>query len=126
MIRDYYVYLHKHRTTGEVFYVGKGKDQRAYQAARNKKWLNYVRDNNFDIEIPKKDLTNKEALELERILTDWFKPSCVKEHNSFAKTSLENQERIRKIHKETCRKMGDKTRKEVEKWKHLSLSLIHI
>lgn len=63
----FYVYLHKKPGTDEVFYVGKGKLNRAYVTkARNKHWQNTVKKfGGFDIEIIKEGLTEQEAFELE-------------------------------------------------------------
>lgn len=36
---DFYVYVHKKKTNGEVFYVGKGSGKRAWSAfGRNSLW----------------------------------------------------------------------------------------
>lgn len=63
----FYVYLHKKPGTDEVFYVGKGKLNRAYVTkARNKHWQNTVKKfGGFDVEIIKEGLTEQEAFQLE-------------------------------------------------------------
>lgn len=53
MSKDFYVYLHRKATTGEVFYVGKGQDDRGWETTtgRNKYWHNVVRKHGFYVEI---------------------------------------------------------------------------
>lgn len=63
----FYVYLHKRPTDGSVFYVGKGKQRRAWiTKSRNPHWLNVVnKHGGFDVEIIKEGLTEQEAFALE-------------------------------------------------------------
>ena len=65
---NYYVYFHINPITKEVFYVGKGKDKRAYgKNKRNQFWYNTVNKYGEPIVvIVKKNLSNKYALELEK------------------------------------------------------------
>lgn len=67
-MRIYYVYTHS--INGKVFYVGKGRGNRAYQTrSRNRHWHNVV--NKYGqptIEIVKDNLTNDESYELEKTL----------------------------------------------------------
>lgn len=62
----FYVYFHK-RPDGSIFYVGKGKNDRAwYKRNRNKHWWNVVnKHGSFDVEIVKSGLTEQEAFDLE-------------------------------------------------------------
>lgn len=64
----FYVYLHKKPGTNDVFYVGKGKKNRAYVTkSRNTHWSNVVNKyNGFDVEIIKSGMTEKEAFEFEK------------------------------------------------------------
>lgn len=65
MKNDYYVYLH-HLEDGTVFYVGKGRGDRAYSKQnRSKKWLSVINNTNYSISFYKKDITEKEALSIE-------------------------------------------------------------
>lgn len=67
----FYVYFHK-RPDGSVFYVGKGKDKRAwYTRNRNTHWWNVVnKHGGFDVEIVKENLTEQEAFKLEAELVE--------------------------------------------------------
>ena len=74
-MRGYYVYLHKDRKAGEVFYVGKGQEQRAWQdTGRNDLWNNKVSAlvNGWEVEIVQQDLTENEAFALEAELVNKY------------------------------------------------------
>lgn len=61
----YYVYLHK-KQNGDIFYVGKGKGNRAYKNNRRSDLWNYTRDKHgLIIEIYRDNLSEKDALALE-------------------------------------------------------------
>jgi hypothetical protein len=66
-MREHYVYTHLNPNTKEVFYVGIGKGNRAWNkgAGRNKFWVNYSNKYGFEVEIIAKDITRKEAGEIE-------------------------------------------------------------
>ncbi len=73
--RGYYVYLHKDRTTGEVFYVGKGTGRRASNTKRrHPKWKERVSSltNGWRVELVKQDLSEIEAFELEAELVEKY------------------------------------------------------
>jgi len=62
--RGYYVYFHKNKSTGEVFYIGKGSGDRAWdKTRRNKLWRSEVEklSDGWDIEIIKRNLSENEA-----------------------------------------------------------------
>lgn len=62
----YYVYLHITKDTGIPFYVGKGKDRRAYsKQARSKHWHNTVLKSGYTIEFIETNLSHEEAVEKE-------------------------------------------------------------
>ncbi len=70
---DYYVYLHKKKTTGEVFYVGKGSGNRAWRLeGRNKFWHKIVNKHDYDIEIHSDNLQEWYAFELEKDLIAYY------------------------------------------------------
>jgi hypothetical protein len=67
--QSYYVYLHKKASTGEVFYVGKGKGGRAWsRASRSGHWKNTVQKNGLVVEFAHAGLKEWAALEIEREL----------------------------------------------------------
>lgn len=62
-MNSYYIYLHIKETTGEPFYIGKGKNQRAYvKQYRNTFWNNIVKKHNYDIIILEENLSEDQAL----------------------------------------------------------------
>jgi hypothetical protein len=68
-LNTFYVYTHKNPSTGEVFYIGKGKGKRAYSTqGRNENWNDLVSKNGFEVVIEKNNLTDSEANELEKDL----------------------------------------------------------
>ena len=63
---DYYVYFHRNKATGDVFYVGKGRNQRhKSKTNRSSAWLEYTANNEYVIEIHKDNLSSQEAITLE-------------------------------------------------------------
>jgi hypothetical protein len=66
-MEQYYVYTHLNPTTKEVFYVGIGKGNRAWNqwAGRNKFWENYVNKYGFEVELIAENLTRKQAGKIE-------------------------------------------------------------
>lgn len=67
--RGYYVYAHKCRKTNQIFYVGKGKEGRAWNDRRSREWHEHVAklERGYDVLLLHDDLTEEEAIELERI-----------------------------------------------------------
>jgi hypothetical protein len=64
--QDFYVYLHRKATTGEVFYVGKGRDKRAWtHKSRNVYWHRVAKKHGVLVEILRDGLQEWAALELE-------------------------------------------------------------
>jgi len=73
--RGYYVYVHKDCASGEVFYVGKGHGQRAWNTkSRNSKWESKVASlsDGWQVEIVKDDLSENEAFDLEISLVEKY------------------------------------------------------
>jgi hypothetical protein len=66
-MEKYYVYTHLNPTTKEVFYVGIGYGNRAWNkwAGRNKFWENYVKKHGFEVEIIVDNITRKQAEKIE-------------------------------------------------------------
>ena len=74
MDNKFYVYKWFNLDTGEVFYIGKGCRNR-YKATskRNKYFLEYIKTHNTKSEIILDNLTEKEAFEKEKVLTDYYR-----------------------------------------------------
>lgn len=69
MSKPFYVYRHRRATDGRVFYVGKGKGQRAYKkSSRNRHWQNIVAKHGFTVEIVKTFQSQECALSYEMAL----------------------------------------------------------
>jgi len=66
-MEQYYVYTHLNPQTKEIFYVGIGKGNRAWNkgAGRNKFWENYVNKYGFEVEIIAKNITRNQAGKIE-------------------------------------------------------------
>lgn len=66
-MKEYYVYTHLNPKTKDVFYVGIGKGNRAYNkwAGRNKFWDNYVNKHGFEVELIAEGLTRYQAGKIE-------------------------------------------------------------
>lgn len=65
-ILNYYVYLHRKKTTGEVFYVCKGCEMRAWiSSGRNEFWKRVVDKHGLVVEIYMDNLQEWYAYELE-------------------------------------------------------------
>ena len=66
MTNNFYVYRHIRLDTNTVFYVGKGKDNRAYtKRRRNKYWTNIVNKVGYRVEIVQDKLSEKQAFDKE-------------------------------------------------------------
>lgn len=78
---NYYVYYHINKLNGDVFYVGKGKGNRAYNFnSRSEYWLKYVNKYpDFEIKIVFENLTQDEAFEIEKREIDRIGRSIYKE-----------------------------------------------
>jgi hypothetical protein len=63
--QDFYVYLHRKASTGEVFYVGKGVKDRAWSKARSRYWMRVVAKHGYTVEIVQSGLQEWYAIELE-------------------------------------------------------------
>jgi len=66
-MEQYYVYTHLNPQTKEIFYVGIGKGNRAWNkgAGRNKFWENYVNKYGFEVEIMAENITRNQAGKIE-------------------------------------------------------------
>jgi len=72
-----YVYYHIDVNTKEVLYIGKGKNDRAWNFspnARNTLWSDYVANNIVEVKIIAANLSEDEALAIERALIEVKNP----------------------------------------------------
>ena len=78
---DFYVYLHKSKKDGTIFYVGKGRNDRAKALTyRSKAWEIAAADG-YDIEYYAENLDESTALDVERTLIESL-PNLVNVHTS--------------------------------------------
>jgi len=61
-----YIYKHIRTDTNEVFYIGIGKNKRAWQKGRNRIWNSIVSKTDYIVEIIQNNLSIEEAIELEK------------------------------------------------------------
>jgi len=72
-IKDYYVYLHKRKSDGKVFYVGKGTGNRAYQhSTRSRHHRRVAKKYGTIVQIYAKGLQEWYAYELEQELIAYY------------------------------------------------------
>lgn len=69
---DFYVYVHRKATNGQIFYVGKGSGSRAYEFGRNDHWNRTAKKHGFKVEIVENGLQEWYALELEINLIAYY------------------------------------------------------
>lgn len=67
-LKESYVYIHKRKTNGEIFYIGKGRLNRWQKLGRNYRWVNIANKHGVVCEIIANSLTNEEACLLEKKL----------------------------------------------------------
>lgn len=76
-----YIYLHKKDNV--VVYVGKGSGYRAYsRQSRNEEWRNLFNDDIPTVEILCRNLTDKEAVDLEQLVLSYFPNAINKRYHS--------------------------------------------
>jgi hypothetical protein len=69
----FYIYVHKRKTDSKIFYVGKGKNKRAWSTDRkNNHWDNVVNKHGFYVEILESNLTEENAFLLEKEFISLF------------------------------------------------------
>ena len=70
---DFYVYIHRKKTNGEVFYVGKGSGKRAWHSfGRNTLWKRTSEKYGWSVEIVESGLQGWYAFELEKDLIAFY------------------------------------------------------
>jgi len=98
---EHYVYLHR-APKDDVFYVGKGKNNRAFSRDRDPLWQHFVNtrcDGNHHVEIVKRFATEDEALELESDLIALFGENTVNAINSSRPIDLKINARFHELRK---------------------------
>lgn len=72
-MNDYYVYVHRRLSDNKIFYVGKGKNKRAFEKSyRNPKWNNIASVHGFKVEFAVSHMEELDALKLEQDMIAWF------------------------------------------------------
>ena len=78
----YYVYQHTKADTNEIFYVGKGKCNRAFvKSKRNPYWKNIVAKHGFNVQFIAKDLDEELSFLVETETIDLYKRLNIKLSN---------------------------------------------
>ena len=98
---EHYVYLHR-GPNDEVFYVGKGRGNRAYAKDRDDIWHHYVQtrcDGHYEVEIVKCFETDDDALDFESDLIALFGGRTVNRINTARKIDYEVNARFHKLRK---------------------------
>lgn len=77
-MNNYYVYKHTTKDTNKLFYIGKGIGRRAYdlKSGRNKFWKNMVKKYGYIIEFIQQNMSEEDALVLEKELIGQYKPKA--------------------------------------------------
>jgi hypothetical protein len=103
---NFYTYLHRTKDTNEVFYVGKGKNNRAFSTkGRNPWWSRKVNKHGLIVEIVAWWETEIEALQHELFLIQCFESMGVTLTNIFK--ALGKQQDNMKMSPETRKKMSE-------------------
>lgn len=114
----FYTYSHTRNDTGAVFYVGKGKDRRAYSKSdRNKHWQNIVAKHGHTVHIASRWSTETEAFEHEKFLIACFKDMGAAlcnitdggEGSSGHVMSVEHKANLSKLYKGVARSVETRT-----------------
>lgn len=72
-MNNFYVYQHRRLDTGEVFYVGKGYNKRAFSKhSRSSHWYNIVNKSDYKVEFVDINLDEETAFELEIFTIEFY------------------------------------------------------
>lgn len=90
---DFYVYFHRSVSTGEIFYIGKGRGNRAYvKYGRSSRWKDFVALNDYFVEIHLDSLSETEAGLLEK--------KCIQNTKNLTNISINS--RVQELDVEFC------------------------
>lgn len=74
IVGKFYVYCHRRDDTGRVFYIGKGKNGRAYSTRnRNKHWKNITTKTTYTVEFLSVNMVEEDSIELEVFLISEYR-----------------------------------------------------
>lgn len=117
----FYTYIHKTADTNEVFYVGKGKDNRAYITKRNAFWKNVANKHGFTVEILSEFENESDAFQEEKTLIAKFRADGARlvnltdggeGHSGYVQTEETKEKRAKKLRgKKRSAETVDKVRK---------------
>lgn len=72
-MRTYYVYVHKRKSDGSVFYVGQGCKKRAWsQSGRNRHWHRIVAKHGYEVKVIIEGVSQPCALSMERATISFY------------------------------------------------------
>ena len=70
----FYTYIHRRADTGQVFYVGKGQNNRAYSKGQRNRWWHFVTEKHgYTVEVCADWTTEEQAIDHEILLISCFK-----------------------------------------------------
>lgn len=69
----FYVYFHRRLDNNQVFYIGKGKNKRAYDKKRSEYWHRIANKYGYSIEFFATNLTEKQAFDIEIEQIDYYR-----------------------------------------------------
>jgi hypothetical protein len=139
-MKGYYVYFHRKKSDKSIFYVGKGKDRRAYRTSgRSEYWNRIVNKHGLFVEILKSGLTEDQSFELEKNTIKKLKESGVNLcnlteggegssgccHSDETKRLMSKNRKGRKHSEESKKLMSDQRKGEKAYWYGKNLSENH-
>lgn len=72
--KRFYVYIHRRKSDGQIFYVGKGTGGRAFKkSVRSDWWKSVAKKHGYTVEIVKSGMSEDCALTLEKILVGTYR-----------------------------------------------------
>ena len=117
----YYVYAHRRNDTGSIFYIGKGKDSRAWKTSgreSNKYWCNIVAKHGHTVELLKENLTEEESfIKEERFIKLLSDQICNLTKGGEGSSGYKHtaESKVKMSAGQTGRKLSDKHRANISK-----------